>query len=99
MAWVLSGLISLAIPGQGTEIPGSFSYYLLEIIFVIASIGMLGALAGFHALQATSYGGLGAVGFYAAFVGIALMLISTAATEPRATLRAMATPRRGPVTA
>ncbi len=41
---------------------------------------MLGGLAGFHALQATSYGGLGAVGFYAAFVGIALMLISTAAT-------------------
>ncbi len=80
VAWVVSGLISLVVAGQGTEVVGSFSYYLLETLFCIASLGMLGGLAGFHALQAASYGRLGAVGFYAAFVGTALMLISTAAT-------------------
>ena len=80
VAWVVSGLISLVVPGQGTEDVGSFSYYLLETIFCIASVGMLGGLAGFHALQAASYGRLGAAGFYAAFVGTALLLISTAAT-------------------
>jgi hypothetical protein len=41
---------------------------------------MLGGLVGLHALQAASYGRLGAVGFYAAFVGTALLLISTAVT-------------------
>jgi hypothetical protein len=80
VAWMVSGIISLVIPGQGTEDIGSFSYYLLETIFCIASVGILGGLAGFHALQAASYGQLGAVGFYAAFIGTALMLISTAAT-------------------
>ena len=80
VAWVVSGLISLVVPGQGTEEIGSSTYYLLETIFCIASVGMLGGLAGLHALQAASYGRLGAVGFYAAFIGTALMLISTAAT-------------------
>lgn len=80
VAWVVSGLISVVIPGQGTEEVGSSSYYLLETIFCIATVGMLGGLAGLHALRATSYGRLGTVGFYAAFVGTALMLISTAAT-------------------
>ena len=80
VAWAVSGLISLVVSGQGTEDIGSFSYYLLETIFCIASVGMLGGLAGFHALQAASYGRLGAVGFYAAFIGTALMLLSTAAT-------------------
>jgi hypothetical protein len=80
IAWLGSGLISLVMPGQGTEEIGSFSYYLLETIFCIAMVGMLGGLAGFHALQAASYGRLGVIGFYAAFIGAALMLISTAAT-------------------
>jgi hypothetical protein len=76
----VSGLISLILPGQGTEDIGSSSYYLLETIFCIASVGMLAGLAGLHASQASSYGPLGTAGFYAAFVGTALMLISTAAT-------------------
>jgi hypothetical protein len=80
IAWAVSGLISLVMPGQGTEDLGSFSYYLLETIFCLATVGMLGGLAGLHALQATSYGWFGVVGFYAAFIGTALMLISTAAT-------------------
>jgi hypothetical protein len=80
IAWLVSGLISLVMPGQGTEDLGSFSYYLLETIFCIATIAMLAGLAGFQALQAASYGWLGVIGFYAAFIGTALMLISTAAT-------------------
>jgi hypothetical protein len=42
LAWVVSGLISLAIPGQDTEVLGSSSYYLLETMFCIASVGMMG---------------------------------------------------------
>ena len=80
MAWVVSGVVSLVMPGQGTEEIGSFSYYLLEAFFCIATVGMLGGLAGLHALQATNYGWFGAAGFYAAFIGTALMLLSTAAT-------------------
>ena len=80
VAWVVSGLISLAIPGQGTEEIGSYSYYLLETMFCIALVGMLGGLVGLHARQAPSYGALGAAGFYAAFIGTALMLLSTVAT-------------------
>ena len=80
VAWVVSGLVSLVVPGQGTEEIGSSSYYLLETIFCIASVGMLGELAGVHASQAASYGRLGAVGFYAAFIGTTLIFISTAAT-------------------
>jgi hypothetical protein len=79
-AWVVSGLISLAIPGQGTEIPGTFSYYLLEVIFSIASIGMLGGIVGLHARQAPSYGRLGTAGFFSASVGVAFLVISTVAT-------------------
>jgi hypothetical protein len=80
VAWVVSGLISLVVPGQGTEEIGSSTYYLLETILCIAAVGMLGGLAGLHASQAASYGQLGAVSFYAAFIGSALILISTAAT-------------------
>lgn len=80
VAWIVSGLISLAISGQGTEIPGSFSYYLLETMFCVASVGMMGALVGLHARQVPSYGALGAMGFYAAITGTALMLVSTVAT-------------------
>lgn len=63
LAWVVSGLISLAIPGQGTEVLGSSSYYLLETMFCIASVGMMGGLVGLHARQVPSYGALGATGF------------------------------------
>jgi hypothetical protein len=60
VAWVVSGFISLVIPGQGTEEIGSSTYYLLETIVCIASVGMLGGLAGLHASQAASYGQSGA---------------------------------------
>jgi hypothetical protein len=80
IAWLTSGLISLVIPGQGTEELGTFSYNLLEILFSIASAGMLAGIVGFHARQAPNYGQLGTAGFFAAFVGVFFLLASTVAT-------------------
>ena len=80
IAWLASGLISLVVPGQGTEALGTFTYYLLEILFSLASLGMLAGIVGFHARQAPSYGGLGTAGFLAAFVGVFFLLASTVAT-------------------
>jgi hypothetical protein len=54
VAWLASGLISLVLPGQGTEDIDSSSYYLLETMFCIALVGMLRGLAGLHVLQAAS---------------------------------------------
>jgi hypothetical protein len=80
IAWLASGLISSVIPGQGTEEVGTFSYYVLEILFSIASLGMLVAIMGFHARQAPNYGRLGTAGFFTAFVGVPFLLASTVAT-------------------
>src|SRR5918998_2037882 len=80
IAWLVSGLISLMLPGQGTEVVGTFPYYLLEILFSIASLGMLVAIMGFHTRQAPNYGRLGTAGFFAAFVGVFFLLASTVAT-------------------
>ena len=80
IAWLVSGIISLVIPGQGTETLGTFTYYLLEILFSLASLGMLAAIVGFHARQAPNYGRLGTAGFLAAFVGVFFLLASTVAT-------------------
>src|ERR671912_570295 len=80
IAWLVSGLISLVLPGQGTEEVGTFSYYLLEILFSIASLGMLAGIVGFHAREAPDYGRLGTAGFFTAFVGVFFLLASTVAT-------------------
>ena len=80
IAWLVSGLISLVLPGQGTEEVGTFSYYLLEILFSIASLGMLVAIMGLHAREAPNYGRFGTAGFFAAFVGVFFLLASTVAT-------------------
>jgi len=86
LAWLASGLFSL-VTGQGAaelQSPyaalGTFSYYLLEILFSIALAGMLAGLVGFHARQAPNYGRLGTAGFFAAFVGVFFMLASTVAS-------------------
>ena len=86
IAWLASGLFSL-VTGQGAaelQSPyaelGTFSYYLLEILFSIALAGMLAGLVGFHARQAPNYGRLGTAGFFAAFVGVFFMLASTVAS-------------------
>jgi hypothetical protein len=86
IAWLASGLFSL-VTGQGAaelQSPyaelGTFSYYLLEILFSIALAGMLAGIVGFRARQAPNYGRLGTAGFFAAFVGVFFMLTSTVAS-------------------
>jgi hypothetical protein len=86
IAWIASGLFSL-VTGQGAaelQSPyaelGTFSYYLLEILFSIALAGMLAGIVGFRARQAPNYGRLGTAGFFAAFVGVFFMFASTVAT-------------------
>ena len=78
--WVVSGVISLAIPGQGTEDPGSFVYALVETLFCLALLGMIGGLVGLHTRQAPRYGWLGTIGVVMAAIGLILMLVSTLAT-------------------
>lgn len=81
--WIALGLIPLVILGQVALYFGGVATaedYLLEILFSIASLGMLAGIVGFHARQAPSYGRPGTVGFYAAFIGIFFLLVSTVAT-------------------
>ncbi len=80
--WIVLGLVSLAIPRPvaGPAFQGTFSYYLVEVIFSLACIGMLGGLVGLHVIQARSLGRLGTVGFFLAFTGTALIVISTVTT-------------------
>ena len=79
--WIVLGLVSLAItrPVAGPAFQGTFSYYLVEVIFSLACIGMLG-LVGLHIVQARGLGRLGTVGFNLAFTGTALIVISTVTT-------------------
>jgi hypothetical protein len=58
----------------------SFSDYLIEVMFVIALLGTLVAIAGLHALQSERYGRLVAAGSLVAFAGHALMLVVATAT-------------------
>jgi hypothetical protein len=76
--YVGTGILSLFAP-QGPVFT-SFSDYLIEVMFVIALLGTLAAIAGLHALQSERYGRLGAAGSLAAFVGHALMLVAATAT-------------------
>ena len=80
--WIVLGLVSLAItrPVAGPAFQGTFSYYLVEVIFSLACIGMLGGLVGLHIVQARGLGRLGTVGFNLAFTGTALIVISTVTT-------------------
>jgi len=76
--YVGTGIVSLFAP-QGPVFT-SFSDYLIEVMFVIALLGTLAAIAGLHALQRERYGRLGAAGSLTAFVGHALMLVAATAT-------------------
>jgi hypothetical protein len=91
-AWLASGIFSLVIGQGAAELHSdnapyaelgpfsSYHYYLLEILWCIALAGMLAGLVGFHARQAPNYGRLGTAGFFAAFVGIFSILVSTVAS-------------------
>jgi hypothetical protein len=77
VAWAVSGVFAFVFPGEGPGPLGSTSAYLIESAHAIAEAGMLAALAGLHVLQARSLGRLGVAGFASAFVGTALVLVST----------------------
>jgi hypothetical protein len=77
VAWAVSDIYALLLPGQGEGPIGSTSSYLIESADAIAEAGTLAALVGFHVLQGRSLGRLGATGFAVAFVGVALVLVST----------------------
>lgn len=66
VAWIATGILDLLIMNFST---------LEEGLFVVALLGTLGGLVGFHARQVRRYGWFGTTGFLAAFVGSALLLI------------------------
>ena len=74
VAWIASFVVDLTSTGQGSEIFGLPSFYLIEGAIGLALTGTLVGLLGLHARQTTSYGMLGMVGFLAALVGTALVL-------------------------
>ena len=77
LGWMASGFFLYVWPGEGDGPAGSLSWYLMESADAIAEIGMLAALVGLHVRQRPYYGWLGRVGFAAAFVGTAFVLLST----------------------
>jgi hypothetical protein len=74
--FLLSGILTFIAPPQG--VPSSFSDYLLEVVVVVAFVLTLIAIAALHATQRHSgrYGLLGAAGFWLAFVGYLIVLVS-----------------------
>lgn len=80
VAWALSGIVALVFAeDQGSADPtGTLYFYLFEGAHVVAEMGMLLALLGFHVRQAPGYGRLGATSFVLAFVGTTLMCFSGA---------------------
>ena len=76
--YVLTGIMSLLVPQE--EVFDSFTDYLIEVLFVLALVGTLMAIAGLYILQRERYGRLGAAGSLTAFVGHALLLVVAAAT-------------------
>ena len=77
VAWAVSDVLALLFPGQEEGPIGSASFYLIESADAIAEAGMLAALIGLHVVQARSLGRLGRVSFVVAFIGTALVLVST----------------------
>ncbi len=74
VAWIASFVVDLTSEGQGSEVFGLPSFYLIEGAIGLALAGTLVGLLGLHARQTTSYGVLGMVGFLTALVGAALVL-------------------------
>jgi hypothetical protein len=56
--------------------PGSFSYVLGSIVFIVALLLLLVGLAGFHALQKGNYGRIGRAGFYTIVAAASAQLIA-----------------------
>src|SRR5215213_10594494 len=74
VVFLLSGILTLIAPPQ--MIAGSLSYYLIEVVLVVAFALTLVAIVGLHALQRGRYGRLGAAGSLLTFLGYAIVLVS-----------------------
>ena len=77
VGWMVSGFFFYVVPGEGDGPVGSLSWHLIESADAVAEVGMLAALLGLHVRQAPTYGRLGTAGFVVAFVGTALVFLST----------------------
>lgn len=79
IAWAASSIAaSASLVGRSLESSSSttsFPYYLDGVVFIVAVVGLIGGLVGLHARQEESYGWLGAAGFFASFVGVALAFV------------------------
>jgi hypothetical protein len=75
LLFVMSGILTLIAPPQ--RVFSSFSYYLIEVVIVLAFTLTLVAIAGLHAVQSQSgrYGLLGTAGSLLTFVGYAIVLV------------------------
>jgi hypothetical protein len=73
-SWFAAGVIAFALAGGGYGGVPSLNWYLIEIAHAAGWVGALPALAGVHLRQASRIGRLGRVGFWAAFVGTAVLL-------------------------
>jgi len=76
--WIAGGILHLAYPQDPPGALGNFLNYVGTAVFSAAYLGMLGGLVGLHARQMDSYGRLGTVSFFLAFVGAALAFVGQA---------------------
>jgi heme/copper-type cytochrome/quinol oxidase subunit 4 len=74
LMFLLSGILTLIAPPQ--MISRSLSYYLIEVVLVVAFALTLVAIVGLHALQRGRYGRLEAAGSLLTFLGYAIVLVS-----------------------
>jgi hypothetical protein len=57
-------------------LPGSFSYILDSVLFIVALLLLLVGLAGFHTLQKENYGRIGRAGFYTVIVSSSAQILA-----------------------
>jgi hypothetical protein len=77
-AWFASGIVAWVVPGGvGPGEPGETRFYLIEGLHAIGEVGVLAAIAGLYLYQASRITRWGTLGFRAAFVGTAIIFVST----------------------
>lgn len=76
--YLLIGIVNQFAPQEIVFI--SLSDYLIEVLYFVALLGTLVAIAGLHSAQSGSYGVLGTVGSVAAAVGFVLLLVVSLVT-------------------
>jgi hypothetical protein len=78
--YLLAGILILAAPPQRRF--DYSSYYLSEIVLVVASAATLVVIAGLHGSQTGRYGRSGAAGSLIAFIGYALVALVANVSVP-----------------